>query len=105
MSAALVRRASSGEQLLHWPPQLPHPTSCATLSPLTQAFDDMPERKFDNFQFVNYHEHEKKPNAEAAFALDALQEIPDQFSAIQELGLLRRVSASAAGRAPPPTYS
>lgn len=62
-----------------------------------EDFDDnLPTRKFDNFQFVNFgkvmmqasvygNSHEK---VEAHFAVHALMEIPEQFSIIQKLGLM-----------------
>jgi E3 ubiquitin-protein ligase RGLG len=53
--------------------------------------DGLPERRFDNFQFVNYTEiAENADNADPdrAFALAALMEIPDQFRAILNLGML-----------------
>ena len=55
-----------------------------------EEFDDgLPRRKFDNFQFVNFHEVLKKyDGSPTAFAVMALQEIPDQYAAIKELGLL-----------------
>jgi E3 ubiquitin-protein ligase RGLG len=67
---------------------------------MMREFDDqLPARQFDNFQFVNHTElmsqygHLSDQQREAAFAVAALQEIPDQYRAIQRLKLLR---------APPP---
>lgn len=70
-----------------------------------RAFDDeLPERTFDNFQFVpfaKFHEvlgeaggpgHQSL--AEAAFLVCAFQEVPEQYKALKALGLLGTGSAS-----------
>lgn len=55
------------------------------------TFDDkVPNRDFDNFQFVNFHEtvlsmDEISEEDEDAFATAALQEIPEQYRKIKEL--------------------
>lgn len=57
-----------------------------------EEFDDeLPERKFDNFQFVNWNEVKENARSEAAFALAALMEIPDQYRTINKLGYLEDV--------------
>ena len=64
-----------------------------------ETFDDqLPERRFDNLQFVDFSpfqaalaaepSKEKQTAIEAAFALCALQELPSQFQEIVRLGLL-----------------
>jgi len=60
---------------------------------MMKDFDDgLPERRFDNFQFVNFHEYfhanVKREVPELDFAVAALQEIPDQFKEICRLELL-----------------
>jgi E3 ubiquitin-protein ligase RGLG len=57
-----------------------------------EEFDDeLPERKFDNFQFVNFtksytgnSENERIAN----FCRDCLMEVPEQYQIIRKLGLL-----------------
>jgi len=63
---------------------------------LMQHFDDsLPNRKFDNWQTVIAEESLAKrggsleycpPAAEAQFALDALMEVPDQYTILQRMG-------------------
>jgi len=57
-----------------------------------EEFDDHLEaRRFDNFQFVNFHQVMNKPrveNYDVEFAVAALQEIPDQWTAIRSLHLI-----------------
>eukprot|EP00800_Vazella_pourtalesii_P016518 TRINITY_DN4793_c0_g1_i1.p1 TRINITY_DN4793_c0_g1~~TRINITY_DN4793_c0_g1_i1.p1 ORF type:complete len:283 (+),score=64.45 TRINITY_DN4793_c0_g1_i1:90-938(+) len=57
---------------------------------MMEDFDDkITERTFDNFQFVNFHKVTHGEDfPEVNFALHALMEIPDQFKAIRQLGLL-----------------
>jgi len=57
---------------------------------LMEEFDDkIPQRQYDNFQFVPFYTTmEKAENREVTFSVAALQEIPDQYSAIKRLGLL-----------------
>lgn len=57
-------------------------------------FDDgLPQRRFDNFQFVEFDRHwNREPgdvaHKDASFAIAALQEIPEQFLAIRKLGYI-----------------
>lgn len=52
--------------------------------------DELPERRFDNFQFVDFNRISNlDPRvADAQFALHALMEVPDQYRLIKEFGLL-----------------
>lgn len=65
-------------------------------------FDDqLPRRRFDNFQFVNFVEvmtqaavyGNNTEKIEAHFAVHALMEIPEQYSIIQKLGLMNPVNS------------
>ncbi|XP_059318313.1 E3 ubiquitin-protein ligase RGLG4 isoform X2 [Lycium ferocissimum] len=72
-----------------------------------QKFDDrIPAREFDNFQFVNFTAIMKNNTTdsakEAAFALAALMEIPIQYKAARELGLLGRRTGKAKKVVPRP---
>ncbi|XP_008807475.1 E3 ubiquitin-protein ligase RGLG2-like [Phoenix dactylifera] len=74
---------------------------------MMKEFDDnIPARSFDNFQFVNFTEIMSKnmpqTRKEAAFALGALMEIPSQYKATLELGILGRRSARSPERVPLP---
>merc|ERR1711959_873678 len=64
-----------------------------------QDFDDMlPSRRFDNFQFVCMDKVLRNHSgSDAAFALAALMEIPEQYKAIRKLGLIGKVPDTGAG--------
>ncbi|KAI5674824.1 hypothetical protein M9H77_15188 [Catharanthus roseus] len=78
-----------------------------------KKFDDkIPAREFDNFQFVNFttimSKNASASEKESAFALAALMEIPIQYQAAKEFGLLGRVTGKAkkiVPRPPPVSYS
>ncbi|XP_021818260.1 E3 ubiquitin-protein ligase RGLG4-like [Prunus avium] len=78
-----------------------------------RKFDDkLPAREFDNFQFVNFTEIMSKRSTpsekEAAFALAALMEIPIQYKAAVELGILGHTTGKAkkiVPRPPPVPYT
>ncbi|MED6223963.1 E3 ubiquitin-protein ligase rglg4 [Stylosanthes scabra] len=78
-----------------------------------QKFDDkIPARSFDNFQFVNFtgimSKNVSPAEKEAAFALAALMEIPFQYKATIEFGILGRVTGRAkkiVPKPPPVPYS
>lgn len=63
-----------------------------------QEFDDLlPQREFDNFQFVDFASAVTNVrNPQASFALASLMEIPDQFFAIRKLKILDRVWLNSA---------
>ncbi|MCL7023180.1 hypothetical protein MKW94_001036 [Papaver nudicaule] len=72
-----------------------------------EKFDDnIPARAFDNFQFVNFTEIMSKnlpeQRKETEFALSALMEIPSQYKATVELGLLSCVNNKTVERVPLP---
>ncbi|RLM62099.1 E3 ubiquitin-protein ligase RGLG2 [Panicum miliaceum] len=74
-----------------------------------QKFDDkLPARDFDNFQFVNFTSIMARSTTaqqkESAFALAALMEVPIQYKATVELGILGRSTGNAKRvmPAPPP---
>ncbi|CAL9152843.1 E3 ubiquitin-protein ligase RGLG2-like [Musa acuminata AAA Group] len=77
---------------------------------MMKEFDDnIPARSFDNFQFVNFTEIMSKnipqTRKEALFALEALMEIPSQYKATIEMGILGRRSGKSPQTIalPPPT--
>jgi hypothetical protein len=58
---------------------------------MMKEFDDqLPARRFDNFQFVEYNAvmQMNKKNPEAGFAIMALMEIPEQYQTIRQLGMI-----------------
>ncbi|KAH6768734.1 phospholipid-binding protein family [Perilla frutescens var. frutescens] len=72
-----------------------------------KKFDDkIPAREFDNFQFVNFTEimskHTSSSEKETAFALAALMEIPLQYKAAREFGLLGQKTGKAKKIVPRP---
>ncbi|KDP26671.1 hypothetical protein JCGZ_17829 [Jatropha curcas] len=76
---------------------------------MMREFDDnIPARAFDNFQFVNFTEimtkNVNESRKETEFALAALMEIPAQYKATIELGILGRRTGNAPERVhlPPP---
>ncbi|CAA6660425.1 unnamed protein product [Spirodela intermedia] len=73
---------------------------------MMQEFDDyIPQRSFDNFQFVNFTKimsaNMEMAKKEAAFALAALMEVPVQYKATQTLGVSKR-KVGAQPLPPPP---
>ncbi|GLU03174.1 hypothetical protein SLE2022_203890 [Rubroshorea leprosula] len=78
---------------------------------MMREFDDnIPARAFDNFQFVNFTEIMAKnvdsSRKQTDFALSALMEIPSQYKATLELGLLGSRTGNAPDRVclPTPQY-
>jgi len=64
---------------------------------MMNEFDDgLPQRKFDNFKFVNFFDvmrgNQVSTEAqEVGFAMDAMQEVPEQYQAIRDLRLLEKI--------------
>ncbi|KAL8532757.1 hypothetical protein ACS0TY_009096 [Phlomoides rotata] len=74
-----------------------------------KEFDDnLPQRAFDNFQFVNFTDimsrNVEQSRKETEFALSALMEIPTQYQATLELNILGHQTGQAPSRTalPPP---
>ncbi|PKI34162.1 E3 ubiquitin-protein ligase RGLG3 isoform X2 [Punica granatum] len=72
-----------------------------------QQFDDnIPQRGFDNFQFVNFtkimSDNQDVSKKEAAFALAALMEIPFQYRATQSINLSGEPKGQRIRPLPPP---
>jgi len=81
--------------------------------------DELPERRFDNFQFVDFNavccpkrgaQALEPGEQEARFALHALMEVPDQYAYIKEYGLLNpqswpRAAPCARPLAPAPAHN
>ncbi|KAG6512241.1 hypothetical protein ZIOFF_030337 [Zingiber officinale] len=79
---------------------------------MMKEFDDnIPARSYDNFQFVNFTEIMAKniplARKEAAFSLAALMEIPSQYKATIDMGILGCRTGKSPRRVPllPPTGS
>ncbi|VAI14610.1 unnamed protein product [Triticum turgidum subsp. durum] len=78
---------------------------------MMNEFDDnIPARSFDNFQFVNFTGIMSKKISqsikETEFALSALMEIPLQYKATLQLGILGRRLAKSPERVPlPPPFA
>jgi len=72
---------------------------------LMDKFDDeLPERRFDNFQFVDFNTvfmKYPKEKVETAFATHALMEVPDQYKAVMQMGLITPGRATPHFKAPP----
>lgn len=78
---------------------------------MEQYDDELPERHFDNFQFVDFNAVSDRPRSalsptsssriEARFALAALMEIPDQYAYIKKAGLLNASNFTSHGNALP----
>ena len=67
--------------------------------------DRLPQRRFDNFQFVEFVEKKSSRfsrEVETEFAVQALMEIPDQYRTIKSLGLLGPSSQNSSTETPPP---
>ncbi|RHY03737.1 hypothetical protein DYB25_008191, partial [Aphanomyces astaci] len=57
---------------------------------MAQFDDALPQRRFDNFQFVEFNQVTRDvTQRETQFALHALMEIPDQYQAVRRLQLMQ----------------
>ena len=69
---------------------------------ILQRFDDwLPERRFDNFQFVEYSQVIKQcggsgKHFDTALALNIFMEVPDQYKVVNKLGYLSAAREKAA---------
>jgi len=65
-----------------------------------EEFDDeLPDRAFDNFNFVNFHSILTKYDGDlVAFTTQAMAEVPTQFQEIRRLGLLGKTETPRGGR-------
>ncbi|KAJ4965067.1 hypothetical protein NE237_016916 [Protea cynaroides] len=75
---------------------------------MKQFDDNIPQRSFDNFQFVNFtkimSENKEISKKETAFALAALMEIPFQYKAMQKLTIVESGRGAPRTKPLPPPH-